>query len=142
MDRLNDAVAGADPGAGDVDELVDLILGHAPRPVDWTRLSADDAVTARDALTAWVRWLVGHYALDHRDVPPCWDLHGALVEELTALHTAHRACFDPAGGPMGPSEWHQVLANTRARLQLWASRTGCRPGEHRPDSPPDWAAHP
>jgi len=37
--------------------------------------------------------------LDHRDVPPCWASHGALLEELSAMHTAHRACIDPPAAP-------------------------------------------
>lgn len=138
MDRLNDPLA-EDDLRPDGDELVDLILGRAPRPVNWARLDADEATAAREALDEWVRWLVRRYALDHRDVPPCWAYHGALLEELSAMHTAHRACFDPAGSPMGPAEWHQLLGNGRARLQLWSSRTGCRPGEHRADAPPSWA---
>jgi hypothetical protein len=43
---------------------------------------------------------------------------------------------------MGPVEWHQTLAAARGRLQLWCGRTGCRPGEHRPDAPPAWATDP
>ncbi|WP_315093233.1 hypothetical protein [uncultured Cellulomonas sp.] len=122
----------------DGDALVDRILGRTPRPVDWSRLDGDEARAAHDALQLWVHWLVRRYAFDHRDVPPCWAEHDALVEELSALHTAHRACFDHAGSPMGPAEWHQILGSTRARLQVWASRTGCRTGEHRADPVPPW----
>lgn len=108
----------------------------------WRQLDAQAAATAWVALDDWVRWFAVRYALDHRDVPPCWYAHGHLVEELSALRTAHRACFDPAASAMAPVEWHQVLAATRTRLQLWAGRTGCRPGEHRPDAPPAWAIEP
>lgn len=117
----------------DGDELVELVLGRRPRPLDWSRLDHEALAAAHAALTEWVGWLVLRYGLDHRDVPPCWAQHGALVEELSALHTAHQASFDPGGSPMGPAEWHQILGNARARLQLWAARTGCRPAEHRPD---------
>ena len=88
---------------------------------------------------SWVRWLVTRYCLDHREIPPCWAEHGDLIEELSALHTAHQAAYDPTGPASGPSEWHQVLANTRARLQLWVARTGCRLTEHRAPVPPAWA---
>ena len=124
------------------DEFVEHVLAGAPRPVAWARLDAEKAAAAWVDLDAWVRWLARRYALDHRDVPPCWFAHGHVVEELSALRTAHRASFDPAGTPLAPAEWHQTLANTRARLQLWASRTGCRPGEHRRDAPPPWALDP
>ena len=93
-----------------------------------------------DALAAWVRWLVRRYAIDTREIPPCWAEHGEFVEELSALHTAHRAAYDPAGPPTGPADWHATLANTRTRLHHAVSRTGCRAGQHRPSSPPDWAA--
>lgn len=66
----------------------------------------------------------------------------ATVEELSALHVAHRAAFDPAAAPTAPTEWHQVFGSARARLQLGAARTGCRAGEHRPDQRAGWAADP
>ncbi|PVU84445.1 hypothetical protein DDP54_00960 (plasmid) [Cellulomonas sp. WB94] len=124
------------------DALVERILAGVPRPVAWARLNEATAAAAWSDLDAWVRWLARRYSLDHRDVPPCWFAHGHLVEELTALRTAHRVCFDSAGAAQGPAEWHQTFASSRGRLQLWASRTGCRAGEHRPDAPPEWAAEP
>lgn len=124
------------------DEAIERALNGVPRPVAWARLDAAKAAAAWTDLDVWVRWLVGRYSLDHRDVPPCWFAHGHLVEELSALRTAHRACFDRGGVAQGPAEWHQTFAITRARLQHWASRTGCRPGEHRPDTPPLWASNP
>ena len=130
----------ADQGAGfdDLDALVDEILGSKPRPIDWTRLSPEASAEQWAVLDAWVRWLVRRYAIDPREIPPCWARHGDLLEELSALHTAHRAAFDPAGPPTGPSDWHANLANTRARLQHSVSRTGCRGGQHRDSPIPDW----
>jgi hypothetical protein len=90
-------------------------------------------------LAAWVRWLVRRYAIDPREIPPCWAERGELVEELSALHTAHRAAYDHEGPPTGPADWHATLANTRARLHQSVSRTGCRAGQHRPSSTPAWA---
>lgn len=126
----------------EADAIVERVLGARPRPVVWRHLGPTAAAAAWVALEDWVRWLAARYALDHRDVPPCWYAHGHLVEELSALHTAHRACFDPAASATAPVEWHQVLASARTRLQLWAGRTGCRPGEHRPDAPPEWSVEP
>lgn len=128
-----------DDDGAELDALVDQVLGQRPRPVDWTSLDGTARTEQWAALNQWVRWLVGRYALDHREVPPCWHAHGDLVEELSALRTAHLGAFDPSGPASGPAEWHQIFANTRARLQLWVARTGCRAAEHRPPVPPTWA---
>ncbi len=127
------------PAPDEVDALVEEILGSKPRPIDWSRLTGDAAADALAALDAWVRWLVRRYAIDPREIPHCWAEHGELFEELSALHTAHGAAFDPTGPPTGPADWHATLANARARLHQAASRTGCRAGQHRPSSLPDWA---
>ncbi len=127
------------PADDELDRLVDQILGSKPRPVDWSLLTGEAAAEQWVALEAWVRWVVGRYAIDVREIPACWAGHGDLVEELSALHTAHRAAFDPAGPPTGPADWHATLANTRARLHLAVSRTGCRAGQHRDPAIPEWA---
>jgi len=134
------ALPGYDADGAELDALVDQVLGTRPRPIDWSRLEEPQLSEQWELLDAWVRWLVTRYCLDHREIPPCWAEHGDLIEELSALHTAHQAAFDSSGPPSGPAEWHQVLANTRARLQLWVSRTGCRVTEHRPPVPPAWAS--
>ncbi len=134
------APPGYETDGAELDALVDQVLGTRPRPINWARLTEPDLSEQWEALDTWVRWLVTRYCLDHREIPPCWAEHGDLLEELSALHTAHQAAYDPTGPPSGPSEWHQVLANTRARLQLWVARTGCRATEHRPPVPPAWAA--
>lgn len=125
--------------ATDLDALVEEILGAKPRPIDWSRLDGPAADEALAALASWVSWLVCRYAIDPREIPPCWAEHGDLFEELSALHTAHRAAFDPAGPPTGPADWHTLAANTRARLQLAVARTGCRAEQHRASSAPTWA---
>jgi hypothetical protein len=146
MSRQRDAAEAAGPEE-DVDEaavtaMIEQVLGSKPRPISWARLSADQAAEVWLALEEWVRWLVSRYALDHRDVPACWYAHGDLVEELTALWTAHQGAYDRAGAPTGPADWHHTLALTRARLQLWAGRTGCRHGQHRAPAATAWAADP
>ena len=130
--------------AGDTDDeldaLVDELLGSKPRPIDWRRLTDEAAAQQWADLHAWVRWLVKRYAIDPREIPPCWGAHGELVEELSALHTAHQAAYDPAGAPAGPADWHTTLANTRSRLHLSVARTGCRAGQHRDSAIPGWVA--
>ena len=128
-----------DVDGDELDALVNEILGSKPRPIDWSRLTGEAAAEALAALDLWVRWLVARYAIDPREIPPCWPEHGELLEELSALHTAHRAAYDPAGPPTGPADWHTMLANTRARLHLAVSRTGCRTGQHRASEVPTWA---
>ena len=132
--------ATADDTDDELDALVDELLGSKPRPVDWRRLTGEAAAQQWADLHAWVRWLVGRYAIDPREIPPCWGAHGELVEELSALHTAHQAAYDPAGAPTGPADWHTTLANTRSRLHLSVARTGCRAGQHRDSATPEWVA--
>ncbi len=137
--------AGDDDGdvdAASVDLMIEQALARAPRPIDWSHLGAEDAAEVWLALDEWVRALVTRYALDHREVPPCWYAHGDLVEELTALWVAHQGAYEPAGPATGPADWHHLLAATRSRLQLAAARTGCRNDQHRPPAPPAWASEP
>ncbi len=131
----------ADPDLtdGELDALVDTLLANPARPVAWSRLPAAERPGQWAALDGWVRWLTGWYALDHREIPPCWYRHGPLVEELSALRTAHAAAYDPRAQPTAPADWHHTLAATRARLHDWVARTGCRPAEHRDDKPQPWA---
>jgi hypothetical protein len=102
-----------------------------PPPVCWIALTNTDRSNALKLLTEWVSWLVDRYTLDHRMVPPCWAQHGALLEELSALHTAwHTAYAITSRGDM-PLDWHAQFDAARHRLTDWVARMGCRPGEHR-----------
>lgn len=102
-------------------------------PVCWATLDELQTEDALDELADWVLWALDRYSLDRRVIPECWDNHGALVEELSALRTAWIAAFCITGPPGAPLDWHQQFDAARQRLSDWASRTGCRPGEHRPD---------
>jgi hypothetical protein len=125
----------ADPNAA-IQEMLDT-----PAPVTWrinpndpTRtLDADTARATWDELRDFVDWLVDRYALDHKTVPPCWYLHGALVDELTALWGAWQTAYWPYASAADPAGWMQIFANTRMRLSEWSGRRGCRPDDHRPD---------
>jgi hypothetical protein len=132
-------------GPDELLDALDLFAGYGdtgPAPVDWSALDGSTAANAWQQLDAWVRWLVTRYLLDHRDVPACWYQHTDLVEELSALRTAHRAAFDARGTAHGPLDWHQQLASSRQRLQTAVARTGCRPDEHRTHPLPAWATNP
>lgn len=103
----------------------------AASPVRWDTLTAAETVAHLRQLNVWLTWLTGRYALDHRTIPGCWREHGALVEELAALHTAWLSAYaitSPGGAPLA---WHAAFAIARIRLSDWVARTGCRPGEHR-----------
>ena len=113
-----------------------------PQPVCWARLDRDTALAAWHTLDAWVRWCVHRYGLDHRTVPPCWYLHGALVEELSALRTGWQAAHAPTAPGSAPLEWHNLFAAARQRLQDWVARTGCRPDEHRGQQRVAWVEEP
>jgi hypothetical protein len=128
--------------ADELDRLIGSVLGRRQRPVAWALLDAEQAAQAWTDLDAWVRWLVRRYLIDTREVPPCWPHHGQLVEELSALRTAHEAAFDPSGPPNAPSEWHHSLDATRHRMRDLVARTGCRPAEHRQPPTPAWAGEP
>ena len=77
-------------------------------PVCWATMTDLETEDALDELQDWVVWVVDRYALDHRIVPPCWDNHGALIEELSALRTAWVAAFCITGRPEAPLEWHRL----------------------------------
>jgi hypothetical protein len=126
----------------DLERLVGDVLGRRPRPVAWARLDVDQAAQAWTDLDTWVRWLARRYLIDAREIPSCWPRHGDLVEELSALRTAHIAACDPSAAPTGLSDWHHSLAATRHRLRELIARTGCRPAEHRQPPAPAWAGEP
>jgi hypothetical protein len=104
-----------------------------PLPVCWALLDDLETEDALDELQDWVDWAVDRYRLDRRTVPPCWDQHGALVEELSALRTAWVAAYALTARPDAALDWHLAFALARERLSGWSARTGCRPGEHRAD---------
>ena len=103
----------------------------------WEDLPGDEARDRWERLRAWVDWLRHRYALDSKAVPWCWYLHGAQIEELTALWAAHAAAYASDADPAGPAAWHDALARTLPRLREWSGRTGCKPREHHDDIAPD-----
>ncbi|MCK6065756.1 MULTISPECIES: hypothetical protein [Microbacterium] len=105
-------------------------------PVDWRSLSADEARAAWTALRRWVEWFTVRYGVPVSVVPSCWWKHGALVEELSALHVFHQASFDKNDSGYGPLEWHERLTHAQSRLQHAGS--GCTSG-HYELKPRSWA---
>jgi hypothetical protein len=122
----------------DVDLLLLTRTDTTPRPgtpdTSWQAMSPARAGDAWTALIEWVDDLVDRYALDE-NIPICWYAHGAMVEELHALHIAWLGAY--AGRPSQPSEralWHELLSRTLIRIREW-NRHGCAAGTHRRDEP-------
>jgi len=87
--------------------------------VNWRTLPDGDAPQVWTDLGAWVSWFIHRYNLPARKIPPCWFKHGALVEELSALHTAWLVSYDSLDAGFGPIGWHERLAVAIPRLAGW-----------------------
>lgn len=121
----------ADPRAGD---SAPITGGNG---VNWRTLPDENAAERWTLLREWVEWFTVRYQIPISTVPDCWWQHGALVEELSALHLAHNASFHPSDTGLGPIGWHERLAVTLPRLTR-AYGGGCTNG-HRPLKPRAWA---
>jgi hypothetical protein len=103
--------------------------------VNWRRLSDEGATTEWVWLRRWVEWFTVRYGIPVSVVPNCWYRHEALVEELSALHTAHLAAFDSSDTGIGPISWHERLATALPRLSR--AGVGCS-GSHQSTRPRSW----
>jgi len=119
----------------DLDRLLRIPDQFAPIPVCWPILTGAELAERREELEDWVRWLTDRYGLDHRTIPHCWQEHGALVEELSALRTGWVTAFAADARGDDPLRWHGDFEACRHRLADWTARIGCRPGEHRSQLP-------
>jgi hypothetical protein len=100
-------------------------------PVCWATLNDTEVEEENEALD-WIAWLVDRYSLDPRIVPPCWDRHGALVEELSALRTAWLASYALTGRPEAPTAGVACsLRHGTAAARRLCLAHGCRPAQHR-----------
>ncbi|MFH8251503.1 hypothetical protein ACH3VR_14115 [Microbacterium sp. B2969] len=105
--------------------------------VNWRQLPDADAGREWTALREWVEWFTVRYRVPASVVPNCWWKHGPLVEELSALHTAHLAAFDSSDNGLGPISWHERLAQALPRLSR--SGAGCT-SVHSDTRPRSWTA--
>ena len=101
--------------------------------INWRTLTDQDAPAAWARLRGWVEWFVIRYRVPESTVPACWWMHGQLVEELSALHTAHTAAFDSSDAGFGPIGWHERLSLAIPRLTR-SYAGGCSNG-HRDITP-------
>ena len=104
--------------------------------INWRTLKGADARAAWKELRTWVEWFTVRYRISESVVPACWFKHGQLVEELSALHIAHTAAFDPSDSGFGPIGWHERLSIALPRLNR-AYAGGCSRG-HDPLKPRSW----
>jgi hypothetical protein len=87
--------------------------------INWRTLLPDEAPEAWTDLGEWVSWFSRRYNLPTRKIPLCWYKHGALVEELSALHTAWLVSYDSLDAGYGPIGFHERLAAALPRLASW-----------------------
>lgn len=104
--------------------------------VNWRTLTDKDAAEVWEALRDWVEWVTVRYNIPATTIPGCWYQHPALVEELSALHTAHTAAFDQSDAGYGPIGWHERFHLALPRLAR-AYGGGCTRG-HDPLNPRTW----
>jgi hypothetical protein len=96
----------------------------------WRTMTAAQASEAWNELTAFVDWLLARYQLTDT-LPLCWYRHGAMVEELHALHLAWNGAYLAAAArAIEPVQWHELLHRALTRLREW-DRYGCAAGTHR-----------
>jgi len=76
-------------------------------------------------LAAWVQWLVPTYQLAD-EVPPCWERHDAVCEELAGLWVAWAGAWSGLERSDQVVTWHSQLVAARDRLRTHLrSSSGC-----------------
>lgn len=123
-------------------EDVDLLrLTRADSPprsgmpdASWQAMPPARAADAWTSLIEWVDDLVDRYALDEA-IPLCWYAHGAMVEELHALHVAWLGAYSGrASQATERAFWHELLARTLGGSAS-GTGTGARPAPTAPTNP-------
>ncbi|GAA4685052.1 hypothetical protein [Gordonia humi] len=97
--------------AADDDEGTPRAGVFRPSRFCWDGLDKHAAERLWDELVRWVQWFRHRYEVLEK-VPPCWYRHPRMVEELTALMTAHRAAYTQlhAVGRTGLPYWSDMAA--------------------------------
>ncbi|MFF1819759.1 hypothetical protein ACFVWG_20835 [Kribbella sp. NPDC058245] len=102
-----------------------------PFVVRWRDLDADSVSDELERLADWVKWVADRYGMDHKVIPLCWNAHGAVVEELSALRTFWEYCFQDDAAPSDPLAFHRDLTLAVRRLREWTSLLGCTRTQNR-----------
>lgn len=121
----------AEPGQTDPGAVItELQPGPSIVTSSWQQMPAALAAQAWPQLLAWVDALIDRYEL-HEQLPACWYRHGAMVEELHALHVAWIGAYIGFHAlPTAAADWHDHLDRVLARIRGWDIR-GCASGQHR-----------
>ncbi len=109
-------------------------------PVNWLLLEQADRATLWPRFVDWVLWLADRYEIANDQLPrACWFLHGAVVEELTALWTSHASAYQgEEDSGAAPYLWQDALARAIERVnRLWIPGS-CRTGTHRDKDRKAW----
>ena len=93
------------------------------RDVQWSRFvwrHLDQAAAAElwDELADWVQWARERYDLGDR-IPACWFRHPGVVEQLTALMSAHTAAYQQQYTVKGVPVRDWDLMSNWHRVDLW-----------------------
>ena len=127
--------AGADGPDGDAEKE-----RPAGAPVVWDELDDEEYDLLWPRFVRWVIWAADRYEMTTDQLPrQCWWLHGAVVEELTALWTSRQSAY-AAGEDAGsaPYLWQDALARAIERFgRTWLGT--CRNGQHKQRHREMWA---
>lgn len=120
--------------------VTEMLAEHAKAenpPVDWAKLSVEDATQQWATLARWVgEVLVPVYGITRNELPDCWPLHFTAVVELSWLRSAHVQSYLPGTHPHITAEWHTrwrpaVLARLAEIIASGAAEERCEPGKHQ-----------
>jgi hypothetical protein len=107
---------------------------------NWVDREGTEARQLSGLLSQFVTYFNARYAwtTDHV-IPPCWVLHGALVEEITTLMWSRWSAFESSDAtPEAAQTWHTYyLPGFMARVNAWLGNHAaaeCRSGSHQPSS--------
>jgi hypothetical protein len=107
---------------------------------NWANREDPDARLLSGLIEEFVEYFNARYAwtTEHL-IPPCWALHGALVEEITTLMWSRWAAFESTDAtPVAHETWHTYyLPGFLARVNMWLGNHAaaeCRSGNHQPSS--------
>lgn len=106
------------------------------RAVRWRDLPPEQAPIEWQTLRGWVEWVTTRFDVPVSLIPDCWWKHPALVEELSALHTAWRTAYDKQDSGLGPVMWLERWHNAKARLR--AAYPGSCTSGHQPHKRRTW----
>lgn len=91
----------------------------------YERHPAADNEAAHTELARWVSWLVATYQLTDA-IPPCWDRHDALAEELAGFYVTWQNVWADEGPYDAAIVWHEQLHNAVAgRWPMWLRGARC-----------------